>query len=172
MRLALVVALVAGLSSCNRSFYVPKAINTISPASFADLNLKRADYEILNTLTATGVIRYKRTFGIIKIAEENNEFAITYIYDKKMGRWNLSKVDNIVKFGFFANDYGSTAIVDYNAEDIVRRLAMYRLINEAQMLGADGIIEPVVSTNVEQIGDELIFKSTVAAKVIKLKTNK
>lgn len=171
LQLTLVGALVAALSSCNRHYYVPKAINTISPVTFADLNLRRGDYEVLNTLTATGVVVYKRSFNEIKIAEENNEFSINYRYDKKTGRWNLDKVVNIVKFGFLASDYGSTAIVDYNAEDIVRRLAIYRLINEAQMMGADGVIEPVVATNMEQLGRDIVFKTTVSAKVIKLKTD-
>lgn len=171
LQLTLVSALVVGFSSCNRQYYVPKAINTINPVTFADLNLKRADYEILNTLTATGTVIYKRTYNEIKITEENNEFTIIYRYDKKKKQWYLDDVKNIVKLGFLANDYGNTSIVDYNAEDVCRRLAIYRLINESQMMGADGVIEPVVSTNIEQLGRDVVFKSTVSAKVVKLKTN-
>lgn len=165
--------LAAGLSSCSTSqqSYVPKAINTISPVSFADLNLQRGDYEVLNTITATGTVYYKRTFGSIQITEENDEFAVTYTYNSKSGKWYLSNVKNIVRFGFLANDYGSTAIVNYSADELVRSLATYRLINEAQMLGADGVIEPVISTNTEQVGRDLVFKTTVSAKAIKLKTD-
>ncbi len=49
---------------------------------------------------------------------------------------------------------------------------MYRLINVAKTNGADGIIEPIVSTNVEQSGkDDILYKTTVEAKIIKLHTN-
>jgi hypothetical protein len=39
-------------------------------------------------------------------------------------------------------------------------------------MGADGIVEPVVSTSVAQEGkNTVIFKTTVSGKAIRLKTN-
>ena len=54
---------------------------------------------------------------------------------------------------------------------MVRNLAIYRIINAAKVRGADGIIEPVISTNVEQRGRDIVLKTTVSAKLIKLKTD-
>ena len=56
-------------------------------------------------------------------------------------------------------------------EYVVRNLAIYRLINASKVRGADGIIEPVISTNVEQRGNDIVFKTTATAKLIKLKTD-
>ena len=38
----------------------------------------------------------------------------------------------------------------------------------AVMRGADGIIEPVVSTNVEDRGNDIVFRTTISAKLMKL----
>ena len=71
-----------------------------------------------------------------------------------------------------SNDYRGETVSLIQPEEIVRRLAMYRLINVAKANGADGIIEPIVSTNVEQTGkNDILYKTTVEAKIIKLHTN-
>ncbi len=52
-------------------------------------------------------------------------------------------------------------------------MALYRLVNLAREYGADAVIEPTISTNVEQTGTRSItYKSTVTAKIIKLKTDR
>ena len=56
-------------------------------------------------------------------------------------------------------------------EDVARRLAIYRLINMAQLDGSDGLIEPVIATSLEQSGKQVVFKTTVTAKTIKIKTD-
>ena len=54
---------------------------------------------------------------------------------------------------------------------IVRRLAIYRLINAAKVAGADGVIEPIISTNVAQgrRSRDIVYKTTVSAKLVKIK---
>ncbi|MBO8429009.1 MAG: hypothetical protein IAC68_03630, partial [Bacteroidetes bacterium] len=47
----------------------------------------------------------------------------------------------------------------------------YRLINVAKTNGADGIIEPIISTNIEQSGKDILYKTNVEAKIIRLHTN-
>lgn len=165
------VALI-GLSSCGvQSVIIPKATNTVSTASFKDLNLERADYEILNTITAEAVIisdeKGSKKKGLnLTLTEENDEFQLKFYDDKIEHR-------GIVRLGYLANDYTYDPSDLQNAESLARRLAIYRLINIAQQNGADGIIEPTVSTAVEQIGNKTIrLKTTAVAKIIKLTPNK
>lgn len=42
----------------------------------------------------------------------------------------------------------------------------------AQLEGADGIIEPTISTNIEQQGKSVAFRTTVSAKIVKLKADR
>ncbi len=83
------------------------------------------------------------------------------------------KHDSILKLGYLQNDYQRTAIDIKHPEEVVRQLAIYRLINVAREYGADALIEPTISTNVEQTGKRTItYKSTVTAKILKLKTDR
>lgn len=164
------VALI-GLSSCGvQSLIIPKATNTISTASFKDLNLERADYEIINTISAEAVIisneKASHKGRNLTITEENNEFQL---------KFHKNKIEHkgIVRLGYLASDYTYDPAELQNAESLARRLAIYRLINLAQQNGADGIIEPTVYTAVEQVGNNTIrLKTTAVAKIIKLTPNK
>ncbi len=56
---------------------------------------------------------------------------------------------------------------------IIPATRIYRLINAAREYGADALVEPTVSTNVEQTGEHTItYKSTATAKIVKLKTDR
>uniref|UniRef100_UPI00405716C8 hypothetical protein n=1 Tax=Alistipes sp. TaxID=1872444 RepID=UPI00405716C8 len=175
-KLLFLAALAMTITSCSvqqvqRTQIIPKAISTVNTASFNELNLERADYEILNTLTAEAVInRSENNNGTkIKIEEANGEFHLNY-QQNNFGSWEC-KYSGIVKLGYLANDYNYEANDLIYAENIARRLAIYRLINLSQEYGADGIIEPTVAIAVEQIGDTIIYKATVVAKIVKLKTD-
>lgn len=156
------------LASCSTSIIIPKALNTVSTASFADLNLERADYEILNTITADAVVEAVYTAKSTTISEVNGEFALQYV-QKKTGQTCYHK--GVVRLGYLHNDYSYNPKEIMSPEDVARRLAIYRLINVAKLNGADGIIEPTLSTSVEQVGKKIVLKSTVSAKIIKLNTN-
>lgn len=173
------VAAMLLMSSCATKYsIIPKAVNTISTVSYSDLDLKRADYEIIKTITATATINYSVSNNgqLVDIDGVDDNFALRYIY--KGGLKNaksdwMCKYAGVLKLGFLSNDYAE----DYDPatmcspEKLARHLAIYRAINAAKHEGGDGLIEPVISTNVEQAGRILIYKSTVTAKVIKLKTD-
>lgn len=172
----IILALLLGafFTSCTSSYkIIPKAVNTVNSVGLSELNLKHgSDYTIMNTTTAEAAVYYSESIGRISIREENNEFEIIYTEDKKTGKWGISTCKGIARFGFLSNDYGSTSLgYQISPEDIVRKLAIYRLINAVKAIGADGVIEPVVSTNVEQRGRDIVFKTTASGKLIKLKTD-
>ena len=157
-----------------KSTMMPQAINTINSVYLDELNLKHGtDYTIINTATAEATVIFiiKRKGKEITIREENNEFELIYQYDKDDKDFQLIDYEGIARFGFLSNDYGYTFIDYASPEYIVRNLAIYRLINAAKVRGADGVIEPVISTNVEQRGKDIVFKTTASAKLIKLSTD-
>ncbi len=161
-------------SSCGSSkTIVPTAINTINSVSLSELNLERKDYKILNTISAEAAILYIESYDKIIIKDSNQEFEIEYIYDKKMNKFNINKIEGIARYGFLTNDYQNQDFSSVAPEAIARNFAIYRLINACKVAGGDGVIEPIVSTNVEQQGKKIIiYKTTVSAKIIKLNTDK
>lgn len=172
------VAIVAvAMSSC-RTTVVPKAVNTVHPVGWEELNLERKDYVILNTVSADASVTWSETSKKLKISDESGEFIATFKKEKIKSAWggkkeivcSLKDVQGIIRIGLLKNDYDMDDLV-LQADPFwfSRNMAMYRLINAAKMAGADGIIEPIVSTNVEQIGRKIVFKTTVSGKLIKLK---
>ena len=171
-----VVAVVAiAMSSC-RSVAVPKAVNTVHPVGWEELNLTRKDYIILKTVSADASVSWTETSKRLKISDENGEFVATFkkekmktMFGKEIG-FRLDDVKGIVRIGLLKNDYNVDDLgLQADPYWFSRNMATYRLINAAKMAGADGIIEPIVSTNVEQIGKKIVFKTTVSGKLIKLK---
>lgn len=163
---------IALLSSCkSRSkLMIPIAMNTVNSVTLQELNLKHGnDYKILNTISATGVVEYHGTSSYATIKEENGEFKLAYSRNKE-GDLEVT-CDGIARFGFLSNDYGNPDLFE-SPLYVSRNLAIYRLINACKVAGADGVIEPVISTNVEQVGRNIIFKTTATAKLIKLIADK
>jgi len=170
VRFGIPVAALIVISACGgqKLTVIPKAVNTVAPVSFNDLNLKSGDYTLVNTATAeaTVVAKFKKN----EVTVSSEDFSITY--NIVNGGWYFKECDGVARLGYLTN-----VISDANAllfpEDIARRLAIYRLINEVKMEGADGIIEPVVSTNVQKTGSKTVtYTSTAEGKLIKLKSNK
>lgn len=160
------------LSSCKLAI-IPTAINTVNSVSLDEMNLDRKDYIVLNTITAEAAVTYRQFGRTIFVEEVGGEckmvfkrplFSHEYAYKSFMG---------IARYGFLSNDYEGKmqGLTDRaKPEYIARNLAIYRLINACKMAGGDGVIEPIISTNVEQSGNRsIIFKTTVSAKVIKIK---
>lgn len=174
-RLLFAAAIGLMLTSCGvmkpKTSIIPKAINTVNTASFNELNLARADYEVLNTITADAIVERKtnKNDTRIELSDPSNEFSLVYEKDKT-GNWECFH-SGIIKLGYLHNDYSYNSDDLMHGENLARRLAIYRLINVAQQNGADGIIEPTVSTSVEQQGKTIIYRSVVSAKIIRLKTN-
>lgn len=163
------------LSSCKLAI-VPKAINTINSVGLEELNLERKDYKVLNTITAESSVIYKQFGNKITISDANGDFSLTFKRRFNFGKgytWEYKSFKGVARYGFLANDYGKIGnYSDITPEQIARNIAIYRLINACKVAGGDGVIEPIVSTNVGQDGLNIVFKTTVSAKIIKLNTDK
>lgn len=168
------VAILVMTSCSSQSMMIPQAVNTINSIGLDELRLNHAtDYTILKTISAEASVIFttQRKGEQVNIEEENGEFKIVFTYDKKRKEFNRSDYEGIAHFGFLTNDYGRTYTDVMAPEYVSRNIAMYRIINAAKIQGADGIIEPIVSTNVEQRGKhgkEIVFRTTVSGKPMKL----
>lgn len=172
----LVSVLLVGLinTSCKtiqRTYIVPNAINTVNSINLDELNLVAGDYEILNTITGEAIIKATIKKNKAEIHENNGEFSL-YYKDNGLGMMLLNKYSGVVRQGYLDNVYQRTNFNEFNPEIIAIRLASYRAINIAQQYGSDGLIEPIIATKAEQIGDEIIYRTTVTAKLVQLKTSK
>ena len=150
---------------------IPRAVNTVSTVTFRDLNLKTGDYDLINTVTSDATISVEYKSDKITVRCEDDDFSL--VYKLVNGAWIVDKYTGVARFGYLANDdkYMTTSL--YSPEDIVRRLAIYRLINNVQQHGADGLIEPTVSTNVAQTGkNNVTFTTHAEGKLIRLKAKK
>lgn len=163
------------LTSCRSVLSViPQATNTVATVTFGDLNLERKDYIVLNTASADATLIAHYYDDEVKIEDPDGDFKITWEKSKKTGNWAPERIEGIVRMGFLSNDYeNENPYLDIPAAPhwIVRRIAIYRLINAAKMAGADGIIEPIISTNVGQgrRNRDVVLKTTVSGKLIKIK---
>ena len=180
MKKILVIAIVAiFMGSCARNVIIPKAVNTVSTASYSDLNLDRADYEVINSISVDAAINciVSSRGKVVDVNGLNDNFSIHYVYVgfKTKGPasgWKC-KFSGLMKLGFLGKDYidNYDPSTMYAPEILARRLAIYRAINMVKQEGGDGMIEPTISTNIEQIGNTITYKSTVTAKIIKIKTD-
>jgi len=150
---------------------MPIATNTINSVGLRDLNLQHGtDYTIINTVSAEATVIYttRKKGKKVNIAEENGEFSIEWELDEKAGKMIIKDYDGIARFGFLNKDYDRIYTNVIAPEYTARNLAIYRLINEAKLRGADGVIEPVISTSAEANGNNVVFKTNVTAKLMKL----
>ena len=156
-----------------KAFIIPKAVNTVNVVTLKELNLTRADYKILNTVTAEAAIIYteNKKGSVCTLRGADEDFYVKYTFDKE-GDLEEEEFSGVLRFGYLYNDYKiNNGII--SPEEMARRLAIYRLINIVQLEGADGVVEPVISTNVENTSNkrECILKTTVRAKLVKLTSN-
>lgn len=163
------------MTSCSKRIIpdieMPIAINTINSVGLRELNLKHGtDYTILNTVSADATVIYsvQKKGKQITIREENGEFKIVWKRDEESGKMYRDDYEGIARFGFLNDNYYRVSTREIEPANIVSNLARYRLINLAKVRGADGIIEPVVSTNVEDRGNDIVFRTTISAKLMKL----
>lgn len=161
------------MSSCKTPLSViPQAINTVNSVTLSELNLERKDYIVLNTISAEATIYAQFSDAKVKVDDPNDEFSLSWKKDVKSGDWAPDKIKGIVRLGYLDNDYKNELFnIGPYPHWIVRRLAIYRLINAVKVSGGDGVIEPIISTNVEQGGrrNSIVYKTTVSAKLVKIK---
>lgn len=167
------IAIVAiAMSSCRSSALsvIPQATNTINSVTLKELNLERKDYIILNTVSAEATITAHFLDDEVIVEDPSGEFSLSWKKDD--GVWSSDNIKGIVRLGYLSNDYENELFeIGPYPHWIVRRLAIYRLINAAKIAGGDGVIEPVISTNVEQgkSRNDIVYKTTVSAKLVKIK---
>ncbi len=177
-KLFVLLACAFGFASCGVQL-ISESVNTINRAALADLNLDREDYEVLNTLTADATV-VNRDISKKKreISDINGEFSVKW---KKMMKGPFSRKAPIWICKDFQGILCTGALYDLPAKtadhadplDMAQRLALYRLINQAQQEGADAILEPAYTIALEQTGRrQVVYKATVTAKIIKLKTDR
>lgn len=150
---------------------VPTAVNTVNSVRLNELNLQHGtDYSIMNTVTAEATVFYttKKKGQVVILEEENGECWLEYKFDSQQEKWGLVDFEGVARYGFLSNDEGRVSIREINPEDMARNIAIYRLINASKVRGADGVIEPVISTNVGELNGKIVFKTTVSAKLMKL----
>ena len=150
---------------------VPTAVNTVNSVGLKELNLQHGtDYRIVNTVTADATVFYstKKKGQVVILEEENGECWLEYKFDSEQEKWGLIDFEGVARFGFLSNDEGKISNLRENPESMARYIAIYRLINESKVRGADGIIEPVISTNVGERDGKIAFRTTASAKLMKL----
>ncbi len=168
------------LASCGvqQPRLIPESVNTINRAQLSDLNLEREDYEVLNTLTADAtVVCHDISDTKREISDINGEFIVKWekgssFRKSKSSAWVCRDFQGILCTGALSNLPAQTA--DHaDPLDMAQRLALYRLINQAQLEGADAILEPTYAIALEQTDRrKVVYKATVTAKIIKIKTNR
>lgn len=169
-----IVICAAMLSSCKLAI-IPKAVNTVNAISLSELNLERKDYVVLNTISAEASVTYTQRSRKIIVKENSGECTIEFRRAAFSQNWFYKKFTGIARLGFLSNDYAGNNLAvtdDIKPEFIARNMAIYRLINACKIMGGDGLIEPIISTNIEQVGARsVVYKTTVSAKVIKITPN-
>ena len=165
-------------SSCKMSI-VPKAISTVNSVSLDEMNLDRKDYNVLKTISAEASVTYKQNgSNKITVQESGGEFKFIYKWHGGFGGkgfWSLDSFSGVARLGFLDNDYikyDTYVTNEIKPEFMARSIAAYRLINACKIAGGDGVIEPICSMSIEQTGGRtILYKATVSAKIIKLKTD-
>ena len=163
------------LSSCagGRSYLViPRAVSTASAVSVDDLNLTSGQYDVLNTITETASVICEYKNKRIRITSGDNDFAYVFSLGKD-GFWTLSAFSGAASLGYFTSDLNASLTEVPDGEEFARRVAMARIIRAAKDYNADGVVEPVVISRVNNAGHNKVeFSSTVSAKLISIKTTR
>lgn len=156
-------------SSCSRKM-LPRATNSINTASLEVLNLERKDYEILNTVTAEASVVYRLYSKRFEITIPDDDFSCEGTFFKGTNPIITGFAGTFKSGNLSGVAYPSAGMI--TPETTSKELALYRIINIAKQEGADAVIAPTISMNVEQVSKrEIIYKTTVTAKLVKFKTN-
>lgn len=154
---------------------VPQALSSVKAVSFDELNLTSKEYTILDRIEASASIEATITNSSYTIKDHYGNFELNFVKDQTTGSYNLYSFEGVVRAGYLSSlNYGR--INTNNPEDIVQKMAIYRIIDMVKEQGGDGIIEPVITTNIEQTSSRrnsvgVTYFCTVSGKVVKLKTS-
>ncbi len=165
------VMLFSSCASTSRTV-IPQAVNSIKAVSFEELNLTNKDYDVLNRVEASARIEVEFDGNSWTAKDPDGTFELKVNKDLKTDKTTVTIV-GVVRAGYLFSQNG------YNLDpeqpgDLALRMAIYRLINMVKEQGGDGIIEPIVSTGVEETkrGSAVTYITTVSGKPVRLKSSK
>lgn len=163
------MSLILGLGSCNgvKNLVIPHAVSTATSISMGELNLKKGDYDILNTVTETASVSAKYSGSSLTIKSLDGDFAYWFIFKPKTG-WYLNKFSGTASFGYLMNDPATKENLP-DAEEFARRVAIAKLIDVIKDYNADGALDPIVTTRVTNSDQNTVeYHATASAKIIKI----
>ena len=161
--------MLAGLTSCGgaRNLVVPHAVNSADAIPASALNLKKGDYDILASVSESASVTAQYSGTSLKITSGDGDFSYVFAYDKKAG-WSLRKFSGTATFGYLQSDANSPQEMP-EAEEFARRVAISRLIETVKDYGADGVLEPIITTRVSNAGHNTVeYQATATAKIVKI----
>lgn len=147
------------------------AISNMPVVGIKDMRLDRDDFTILKSVSATATVNSDNRKSRRTITEENGEFKLVYDIIKFDGSRYLEyeTCEGVVRLGYLGNSNIYSSDSNYiPAEEIVRRLALYRLISLAKEYGADALFEPTITTMASSKGKTISYTTEASAKLIKL----
>ena len=157
------------MNSCTgvRNLVVPHAVSSADAIPAAALNLAKGDYDIMASVTETASVTAKYTGNSLTIKSGDGDFAYFFSYDKKTG-WSLRKFSGTATFGYLQSEASSPEEMP-EAEEFARRVAIARLIETVKDYGADGVLEPIVTTRASTAGHNTVeYQASVTAKIVKI----
>ena len=160
------------LSSCGgaKSLVVPHAVSTVESIPFGQLNLKRDQFNIINTIQETASVQVKYSGSQIIINDNDGSFRYQFSLDPKNG-WQLDKFSGVATLGYFESEYNKSDNKVPDGGEFARRVAISRIITAARDYNADGVIEPITTTTIDGTGSTITYTTTVKAKLIKIKAD-
>ncbi len=170
MVLASVLMLLA--TSCKggtKALVIPHAVSTASAVPLSSLNLTRANYEVINTVSETADVYVTYGKDRISINDPMGSFSYDFKYNKDKGSWSLDKFSGAASLGYFETEYKAAEITVPDGEEFARRVAISRLIGQLQNYNADCILEPITRCITSGTGKTITYTCTVSAKFIKIK---
>ena len=175
----LTISVMMVFSSCgsSRRSLIPQAVNMVKAVSFEELNLTGKDYVILDRIESTARIEVTISSNVFIVKDPDGTFLLSFVKDKNTNDWVLQKFEGVVHAGYLLGRDNSTSMRFDSPDEVAHRIATYRIINLVKEQGGDGIIEPVITTNMEgeksRFGTTTVtYVTTVSGKVVRLKTTK
>lgn len=167
-----ILAAVTLMTSCGgqKNLIIPRAVSSADAISVGALNLQKGDYDILNTVTETASVTATYSSTSLKLISEDGDFSYKFKFNKSMG-WTLTSFHGTATFGYLLQDASYNAEDLPSAEEFARRVAIARLIEAVKDYGADGVLEPIVTTRASNTGKNAVeYQATVTAKIVKIHT--
>lgn len=165
----IVVVFTLSLTSCTgvRNLVVPHAVSSADAIPAAALNLVKSDYDIMSSVTESASVIAQYSGQSLTIKSGDGDFAYYFSFDNKKG-WSLRKFSGTATFGYLQSDVASPEAMP-EAEEFARRVAIARLIETVKDYGADGVLEPIVTTRASNAGHNTVeYQASVTAKIVKI----